>query len=86
MKLEGAYNCVYINTWSLPGTSSQIRLETLPYSLSLSLTGINESTARFSLPERWTITEIRRQSNSALTYSMAHKCPSALKFKSPFNF
>ena len=55
-------------------------LETLPDTLSLSLTGIrlgpkqarrvNDSTASLSLAERWTITEIRRQSNSVLTYSL----------------
>ena len=28
----------------------------------------NESVARLSLAERWTITEIRQQSNSVLTY------------------
>ena len=48
--------------------------------LSLSLTGIrlgpkqarrvNDSTASLSLAERWTITEIRRPSNSVLTYSL----------------
>ena len=53
---------------------------TLPDTLSLSLTGIrlgpkqarrvNDSTASLSLAERWTITEIRRQSNSVLTYSL----------------
>ena len=55
-------------------------LETLPDTLSLSLTGIrhgpkqarrvNDSTASLSLAERWTITEIRRQSNSVLSYSL----------------
>ena len=55
-------------------------LETLPDTLSLSLTGIrlgpkqarrvNDSTASLSLAERWTITEIRRPSNSVLTYSL----------------
>ena len=30
----------------------------------------SESTASLSLAERWTITEIRRQSNSVLTYSL----------------
>ena len=56
-------------------------LETLPDSLSLSLTGIrlgpqqarrvNDSTASLSLAERWTITEIRQPSHSAvLTYSL----------------
>ena len=55
-------------------------LETLPDTLSLSLTGIrlspkqarrvNDSTASLSLAERWTITEIHRQSNSVLTYSL----------------
>ena len=54
--------------------------ETLPGTLSLSLTGIrvgpkqarrvNDSTASLSLAERWTITEIRRPSNSVLTYSL----------------
>ena len=53
---------------------------TLPDSLSLSLTGIrlgpkqarraNDSTTSLSLAERWTITEIRRPSNSVLTYSL----------------
>ena len=53
---------------------------TLPDTLSLSLTGIrlgpkqarrvNDSTASLSLAERWTITEIRRPSNSVLTYSL----------------
>ena len=53
---------------------------TLPDTLSLSLTGIrlgpkqarraNDSTASLSLAERWTITEIRRPSNSVLTYSV----------------
>ena len=51
-----------------------------PDTLSLSLTGIrlgpkqarrvNDSTASLSLAERWTITEIRRPSNSVLTYSL----------------
>ena len=55
-------------------------LETLPNTLSLSLTGIrlspkqarrvNDSTASLSLTERWTITEIRRPSNFVLTYSL----------------
>ena len=55
-------------------------LETLADTLSLSLTGIrlgpkqarrvNDSTASLSLAERWTITEIRRPSNSVLTYSL----------------
>ena len=31
---------------------------------------IRESTASLSLAERWTITEIRRPSNSVLTYSL----------------
>ena len=31
---------------------------------------VNDSTASLSLAERWTITEIRRQSNSVLTYSL----------------
>ena len=54
--------------------------ETLPDTLSLSLTGIrlgpkqarrvNDSTASLSPAERWTITEIRRSSNSVLTYSL----------------
>ena len=53
---------------------------TLPDTLSLSFTGIrlgpkqarrvNDSTASLSLAERWTITEIRRPSNSVLTYSL----------------
>ena len=53
---------------------------TLPDTLSLSLTGIrlgpkqarrvNDSTASLSLAELWTITEIRRPSNSVLTYSL----------------
>ena len=53
---------------------------TLPDTLSLSLTGItlgpkqarrvNDTTASLSLAERWTITEIRRPSNSVLTYSL----------------
>ena len=53
---------------------------TLPDTLSLSLTGIrlgpkqarrvNDSTASLSLAKRWTITEIRRPSNSVLTYSL----------------
>ena len=30
----------------------------------------SESTASLSLAERWTITEIRRQLNSVLTYSL----------------
>ena len=45
--------------------------------LSLTLTGAqpqtrktSESTASLSLEERWTITEIRRQSSSVLTYSL----------------
>ena len=52
--------------------------ETLPDTPSLSLTGIrlglkqerrvNDSTASLSPAERWTITEIRRSSNSVLTY------------------
>ena len=52
---------------------------TLPVTLSLYLTGIrlgpkqarrvNDSTASLSLAERWTITEIRRQSNSVLTWA-----------------
>ena len=55
-------------------------LETLPDTLSLSLTGIrlgpkqarrvNDSTASLSLAELWTITGIRRPSNSVLTYSL----------------
>ena len=55
-------------------------LETLPDILSLSLAGVrlgpkqarqvNDSTASLSLAERWTITEIRRSSNSVLTYSL----------------
>ena len=59
---------------------TNIWLETLPDILCLSLTGIrlgpkqarrvNDSTASLSLTERWTITEIRRQSNSVLTYSL----------------
>ena len=31
---------------------------------------VPEPTASLSLAERWTITEIRRQSNSVLTYSL----------------
>ena len=55
-------------------------LDTLQDTLSLSLTGIrlgpkrarrvNDSSASLSLAERWTITEIRRPSNSVLTYSL----------------
>ena len=55
-------------------------LETLPDTLSLSLPGIrlgpkqarrvNDSTASLSLAERCTITEIRRPSDSVLTYSL----------------
>ena len=55
-------------------------LETLPDTLSLSLTGIrlgpkqarrvNDSTASLSPAERWTITESRRSPNSVLTYSL----------------
>ena len=51
---------------------------TLPDTPSLSLTGIrlgpkrarrvNDSTASLSLAKRWTITEIRRPSNSVMTY------------------
>ena len=54
--------------------------ETLPDTLSLSLTGIrlgpkqarqvNDSTASLSPAERWTITEIPRSSNFGLTYSL----------------
>ena len=54
--------------------------ETLPDTLSLSLTGIrlgpkqarrvNDSTASLSPAERWTITESRRSPNSVLTYSL----------------
>ena len=69
----------------MPDTSSQNfdwkpSAEPLPDTLSLSLTGIrlgpkqvrraNDSTATLSLAERWTITEIRRPSNSVLTYSL----------------
>ena len=36
-----------------------------------------ENLASLSLAERWTITEIRWQLNSVLTYSMAHRCPLA---------
>ena len=63
---------------------------TLPDTLSLSLTGIrlgpkqarrvNDSTASLSLAERWTITEIRRSSNSADLFP-AHRCSSAKKFE-----
>ena len=67
------------------------QLETLPDTLSLSLTGIrlgpkqarrvNDSTASLSLAERWTITEIRRPSNSVLTYSLLTDVLPLYKFK-----
>ena len=70
---------VYKHLESLPDTSSQIFLETLPDTLSLFLTGIRLSPKQarrvnngysFSLAERWTMTGIRRQSNSVLNYSL----------------
>ena len=60
-------------------TRAHTHTHTVPHTLSLSLWGnktqpqtskASESTASLSLAERWTITEIRRQSNSVLTYSL----------------
>ena len=79
MKLKGLYNCVYINTWRVCQTRVHKSLigNNLPDTLSLSLWGnknqsqtskTNESAARLSLAERWTITEMCRQSNSMMTY------------------
>ena len=85
---------------------TSLLLETLADTLSLSLTGIrlgpkqarrvNDSTASLSLAERWTITEIRRPSNSVLTYSLLTDVLPLYKFKTrlecanvpkrPFNF
>ena len=81
MRLWGAFNFVYINTWRVCQTrvhNSLICIGNLPDTLSLSLTGIGSvpnkqdewTTVSLSLAERWTITEIRRQSNSVLTYSL----------------
>ena len=67
-------------------------LETLPDTLSLSLTGIRlgpkqarrvnvQRLAYTSLAERWTITEIRRTSNSVLTYSLLTDVLPLYKFK-----
>ena len=67
---------VYKHLESLPDTSSQIFLETLPDTLSLSLRLSPKQARRvnngysFSLAERWTMTGIRRQSNSVLNYSL----------------
>ena len=66
------FDCVYISSW-------RDCLETICQTLFLSLWGIrlnpktsktSESTASLSLAERWTITEILRQLNSVLTYSL----------------
>ena len=73
MKLYGAYNCVYINTWRVWQTrvhKSSIGKK-LPWGIRLSpqTSKMSESTATLSFAERWTITEIRQQLNSVLTYS-----------------
>ena len=67
------------------------QLETLPDTLSLSLTGIrlgpkqarrvNDSTASLYITSRTKITEIRRPSNSALTYSQLTDVLPLYKFK-----
>ena len=51
------------------------------FSLFGGITVPNESTARLSLAERWTITEIRRQSNSVLTYSLLTDVLQEIKYK-----
>ena len=63
MKWRGVYNCVIcINTWRVCQTRAyrftNLSLETICHTLFLSLWGW------------WSITEIRRQLNSVLTYSL----------------
>ena len=80
IKLKGVWNCVYINNWRVCQTRVHKSLigNLTRHSFSLfdrnkthaQTSKTSESTASLSLAERWTITEIRRQSNSLLTYSL----------------
>ena len=82
LRVIGNILCIYKQLERLPDTSlsfTNFWLETICQTLFLSLWGIrlnpktsktSESTASLSLAERWTITEILRQLNSVLTYSL----------------
>ena len=90
MKLQAVYNCIY-NAWRVYKTRVLKSLigNNLQDTLSRSLWGnknqsqtseTSELTARLSLAERWTITEIHRQSNSVLTYSLLTDVLQGVKF------
>ena len=82
--------CIYINTWRVCQTRVHKSLIGNLARHSFSLFDRNKtqpqtsktsgSTASLSLAEQWTITEIRRQSDSVLT-PCSQRCPSAIKFK-----